>query len=83
LDAYLARYSSPRSRHQNAISLNHLFRHTGRRHPAEVSEAELFGWVRARAERSGPPSCSTDYRSLAFSADRSCPRSDVSAQLGQ
>jgi site-specific recombinase XerD len=62
LDAYLARYTTPHSRHQNAAYLNHLFRHTGRRHPAEVTEADLFGWVRARADGQNRPLANNSVR---------------------
>jgi site-specific recombinase XerD len=62
LDAYLARYTTPHSRHQNAAYLNHLFRHTGRRHPAEVTEADLFGWVRARADGRDRPLANNSVR---------------------
>ena len=62
MDAYLARYSSWRSRNQIARYLNHLFRLTGRRHPAEVTEADLFGWVRARADDQDGPLANNTVR---------------------
>ncbi len=47
LNDFLARYANPRTRYQNARRLNHLFRDTGKRHPAEISTADLFRWTSA------------------------------------
>jgi hypothetical protein len=38
------RYPNPKTRHQYVAELGDLFRVTGRRHPSELTDAEVFRW---------------------------------------
>ncbi len=42
--AFAERYPNPKTRHQYVAELGSLFRVTGRRHPTELTDAEVFRW---------------------------------------
>ena len=47
VDEFCARYSHPGTRAQYVSKLHDLFRSTGRRNPAEPTEADLLAWCQA------------------------------------